>query len=71
MNLRIKEIRESHHYTQADIAKVLHCTQQNYSKYETGEITIDADKIVLLADFYNTSVDYLLGLTDEIVPHKN
>ena len=68
MNLRIKEIRENRHYTQAEIAKVLHCSHQNYSRYESGEITIDAYKITLLADFYNTSVDYLLGLTDQIEP---
>ena len=71
MNLRIKEIRESRHYTQSEIAKILNCTQQNYSKYETGEIAIDSDKIVLLADFYHTSVDYLLGLTDQVEPYED
>lgn len=68
MKLRIKEIREAHNYTQSEIAKVLHCTQQTYSRYETGEIIIDANNIVLLADFYHTSVDYLLGLTNQIEP---
>lgn len=70
MKLRIKEIREAHNYTQSEIAKVLHCTQQTYSRYETGEIIIDANNIVLLADFYHTSVDYLLGLTNQIEPHE-
>lgn len=68
MNLRIKEIRESRHYTQAEIAKVLHCSQQNYSRYESGEVAIDTYRITLLADFYHTSVDYLLGLTNQIEP---
>lgn len=70
MKLRIKEIREAHNYTQAEIAKALHCTQQTYSKYETGEIIINADDIILLADFYHTSVDYLLGLTNQIEPYE-
>lgn len=70
MKLRIKELREERNYTQTEIAEVLHCTQQTYSKYETGEIMIDADNIMLLADFYHTSVDYLLGLTTQIEPYK-
>lgn len=70
MNLRIKEIRKEHHYTQAEVAKAIHCSQQNYSRYETGEIAIDIDKITLLADLYHTSVDYLLGLTDQFEPHR-
>lgn len=70
MKLRIKEIRETYGYTQTEIAKVLHCTQQTYSRYETGEITIDANNIILLADFYHTSVDYLLGLTSQIEPYE-
>lgn len=69
MNLRIKEIREACGYTQAEIAKVLNCLEQSYSKYETGEIPIDTDTIMLLADFYHTSVDYLLGLTNQIEPY--
>lgn len=70
MKLRIKEIRETYGYTQTEIAKVLHCTQQTYSRYETGEITIDVNNIILLADFYHTSVDYLLGLTNQIEPYQ-
>lgn len=69
MKLRIKEIREAHNYTQSEIAKVLHCTQQTYSRYETGEIIIDANNIVLLANFYHTSIDYLLGLTNQVEPY--
>lgn len=70
MKLRIKEIRQSCNYTKSEIAKVLHCAEQTYSKYETGEIPINIDNIILLADFYHTSVDYLLGLTNQIEPHK-
>ncbi len=67
--LRIKEMREDKDLTQKQISKLLNCTQQTYSRYETGEITIDINNIVRLAKFYNTSTDYLLGLTDEIHPY--
>ena len=69
MNLRIKEIREQYHYSQAQVAEILHCTPQKYAEYETGKIAIDTDKIVLLADFYHTSVDYLFGLTNDAKPY--
>ncbi len=70
MYLRIREIREDHDYTQAEIAKLLNCTQQTYSRYETGEITIDIHSLIILANFYHTSVDYLLGLTDQFKPYR-
>lgn len=61
---RLKEIREDNNLNQAYIAKLLKTTQQQYSKYELGLRLIPIDKIVILADFYKTSVDYLLGRTD-------
>lgn len=70
MKLRIKDLREDHDLTQASIAKLLNCSQQTYSRYETGEITISISNLIILASFYNTSTDYLLGLTDEIKPYK-
>ena len=70
MHLRIRDIREDHDYTQTEIAKLLHCTQQTYSRYESGEIAIDVHSLMILAKFYHTSVDYLLGLTDVIEPYK-
>ena len=60
---RIKDIREDRDLTQAQVAKVLKTTQQQYSKIENGKSEITADKLILLADFYDVSVDYLLGLT--------
>lgn len=65
MNLRIRDLREDNDLTQSEIAKILGCTQQTYSRYETGEITIDINSLVKLAKFYNTSLDYLVGLTDK------
>lgn len=66
MNIsRLKEIREDRDYKQSDIAKILGTTQQQYSKYELGIQVISVERLVKLANFYNTSVDYLLGITNE------
>lgn len=65
MKLRIRDLREDSDLTQTKLAQVLGCTQQTYSRYETGEITIDIYSLEKLAKFYNTSIDYLVGLTDE------
>lgn len=62
---RIRDLREDRDLTQADIAKVINTTQQQYSKMETGKADISGEKLVLLAKFYDVSVDYILGLTSE------
>lgn len=67
--LKIKDMREDKDLTQKQIAELLNCTQQTYSRYETGEITIDIYNLIKLAKFYNTSTDYLLGLTEEKKPY--
>lgn len=64
---RIKALREDRDLTQAEVAKVMKTTQQQYSKIENGKADISAEKLVLLAKFYQVSVDYILGLTKE--PH--
>ncbi len=67
--LRLRSIREDKDLTQAALGKLLNCTQQTYARYESGEITIDIYNLMKLADFYNTSIDYLVGLTDEKKPY--
>ncbi len=65
MNIdRLREIREDRDYTQREIAKLLNVKQQQYSKYELGINVIPLEKICILADFYGTTVDYLIGRTD-------
>ena len=66
---RLKEIREDKDLYQIDIAKVLNITQSQYSLYENGIRLIPVDKLVKLAKYYKTSIDYLLGLTDERKPY--
>ena len=70
MKLRIRDLREDKDLTQTTIAKLLNCSQQTYSRYESGEITIDIYNLIKLAKFYNTSVDYIIGLTDVKKPYK-
>ncbi len=64
MNLKIRDLREDNDLTQSYISKLLGCTQQTYSRYESGEITIDIYSLIKLADFYKTSIDYLVGRTN-------
>ena len=62
---RLKDMREDKDLSQADIAELLQTTRQQVSKWETGAQMMGVDKYIKLAEFYNVSVDYLLGLIDE------
>ncbi|MBP3322803.1 MAG: helix-turn-helix transcriptional regulator [Clostridia bacterium] len=61
---RLKDVREDHDLTQADVAEILKTTRQQVSKWETGTQMMGVDKYIILAKYYNVSVDYLLGLID-------
>jgi transcriptional regulator with XRE-family HTH domain len=62
---RIRDLREDSDLSQAEIAKVIKTTQQQYSKIELGKADISGEKLILLAKFYNVSADYILGLTNK------
>lgn len=62
---RIRKMREAMNLHQKDIAKILNISQQQYSRYENGKNQLPYDVLMKLADFYNTSVDYILYLTDD------
>lgn len=64
VKLRIKDLREDHDLTQKQIANVLMCDQSLYSKYERGEREIPLSLLIVLADFYKTSHDYLTCRTN-------
>ena len=64
MYKRIRDLREDLDLNQTEIAKYLGMSQTGYSKYETGENDIPTFVLIKLARFYNTSIDYLLGETD-------
>lgn len=70
INFRLKEIREDRDLLQKDIAKVLKISQVVYSRYETGIRTMPIEKLDILADYYNTSIDYLVCRTDVIKPYQ-
>lgn len=70
MYKRIRDLREDKDLSQTEIAKILNMSQTGYSKYEVGTNDIPTKILIQLAKFYNTSVDYLLGITDEIKPYK-
>ena len=69
MYCRIRDLREDHDLLQKDVAAYLKCTQVCYSNYEMGKRDIPTDVLKAHALFYDTSVDYLLGLTDEAKPY--
>ena len=66
---RIREMREDNDLLQKDVAKILNISQQQYSRYESGENELSYDSLIKLANFYNTSIDYLLYRTDERKPY--
>ena len=66
---RLKDLREDRDLLQKDIAKILNMSQTGYSKYEVGTNDIPTEILKKLADYYNTSIDYLLCLTDERKPY--
>ena len=61
---RIRDLREDHDWNQTTVARMLNMSQTGYSKYETGERDIPTTVLIQLARIYNTSIDYLLGETD-------
>lgn len=69
MYRRIRDLREDRDLLQKDLAAYLQCSQVCYSYYEMGKRDIPTDVLLKLADFYGTSVDYLLGCTDETKPY--
>lgn len=62
---RLKDLRKKHGLSQAELAKMLNTTRQQVSKWETGAQTMGVDKYIFLAKYYNLSLDFILGLTDE------
>lgn len=70
MRLRIRDLREDSDQTQQRIADYLQCDQSLYSKYERGEREVPLHIMIKLADLYQTSLDYLIGRTDDPTPPK-
>lgn len=69
MYRRIRDLRNDKDLSQRKIAVMLNMSQTGYSKYETGENDIPTSILIKLSNFYQTSIDYLLELTDEKTPY--
>ena len=67
---RIRDLREDNDYSQVEIAEYLNIKQTTYSKYELGKINVPLEALIKLADFYNTSLDYIVGRNNEAPPFK-
>lgn len=62
---RIKALREDNDKTQTEIAQLIKVGQKTYSDYELGKIRIPVDSLIVLAKYYNVSMDYICGLSDK------
>lgn len=67
---RLRDLREDNDLTQAQVARIIGTSQQHYGKYESGKIVIPFDRAILLAEFYDVSLDYLAGRTNKKEPFK-
>lgn len=68
--IRLIDLREDKDLTQEKVSKLLGIDRSQYSKLELGVYRMKSDKLIILSDFYNTSIDYILGLTNNIIPYK-
>lgn len=66
---RIRALREDADLKQKEMAALLHLHQTTYSDYELGRLNVPAPVLIQLARYYHTSVDYILGLTNQVEPY--
>lgn len=69
MYAKIRDLREDKDLTQQQMAEFLNITQATYSRYESGDLDIPSAVLIKLSEFYNVSIDYLLGQTDNPKPY--
>lgn len=69
MYKRIRELREDKDLTQKQVGQILNMSQTGYNQYEIGKNDIPTTVLINLSTFYNVSIDYILGLTDEMKPY--
>ena len=69
LRLRIRDLREDNDMSQAEMAKLLKCSQQTYSRYESHTTEIPLESLIFLTEYYKTSTDYLLGITNQKEPY--
>ena len=67
---RLRDLREDHDMNQTQVAKLINTSQTVYSRYERGFQTIPVEHLLILADFYKVSTDYILGRTNNMKINK-
>lgn len=67
---RLRDLREDTDLNQTQVAGILGMSQTGYSKYETGENDVPTQVLIKLAQFYRTSIDYILGVSDQRNPYQ-
>lgn len=67
--MRLHDIREDREITQRELADYLHIKQNTYSQYENSQRSLPLDALVKLSYYFDTSIDYILGITDEVKPY--
>jgi len=70
MYQRLRDLREDRDLSQQHIADLLNVSQTTYSRYESGALDIPSASLIKLARFYKTSIDYLVGLTEDKQPYR-
>ncbi|MCO1600946.1 helix-turn-helix domain-containing protein [Desulfosporosinus nitroreducens] len=70
MYQRLRDLREDRDLTQQELATLLKVSQTTYSRYESGALDIPSTSLIKLAEFYKTSIDHLLGLTNNKKPYR-
>lgn len=68
--MRIRDLREDNDYTQRQVAEYLHIKQNTYSQYENGQRALPIECLIALARLYDTSTDYILGITEDKRPYR-
>ena len=66
---RLRDLREDRDMNQTEVAKLLFTSQTVYSRYERGALTIPVEHLLILAEFYGVSTDYILGRTNRKEPY--
>ncbi len=67
---RIEDLRIDHDLSQQDVANILFCQREVYRRYEKGIRELPLSYAITLANYYNVSLDYLVGITDKKIPYK-
>ena len=70
MYKRVRDLREDRDITQKQMAEFLQIHQTTYSDYELGNLNIPVEILIKLAKFYETSIDYIVGITNNPKPYK-